>query len=448
MGLFGRSLVWSLGAAFLVTLVASLAPAFWVVETEFPVWVGRWLAASLAAAVLAASLFATLRAPSRDTVATEIDHRFGLRERISSAIAIRDDDRDSAFGESLLADAERHADRLAIPDQFPLRPAKAVWVPTVAAAILAAAWVWVEPAQLADTAAVTIDSDEVRQVKAATEELKKRIARQRRKAEQEGIEESQELFRRIEAELDDIARRSNLDRKRALIEMNELKKQLEKRRDELGSPDQIRRAMSNMKGFESGPGERLAKSLEKGDFGDAEKTLRDLAKRLRDGDLSGAEREQLREQVEAMQRQLEQAAAAHERKKQELQQQIEQARSEGRGDEAARLQSQLDQLSERDGQIGSMSSMAESLGKAAKSMGEGGEKEAADSLGPTRRSTRRDATRTVPTRRTRLRPRQPRPVKKSDAVRELQRRPVPTMPGSRWRTVGQTRTRRTADGGL
>ncbi len=380
LGLFGRSLIWSLGAALLVTLAASLAPAFWVIETQFEVWVGRWLGGSFAVAILAAILFATLRAPSRDTVATEIDRRFGLRERISSAVAIRDDDRDSAFGHSLLADAERHAERLAIPDRFPLRPVKAVWVPMVTAAILAAAWVWVEPAKFADTAAVTIDSDEVRQVKAAAEELKKRIARQRRKAEQEGIEESQELFRRIEAELDDIARRSNLDRKRALIEMNEMKKQLEKRRDELGSPDQIRRAMSNMKGFESGPGEQLAKSLEKGDFGDAEKTLRNLAKRLRDGDLSGAEREQLREQIEAMRKQLEQAAAEHEQKKQELQQQIEQARNEGRGDEAARLQSQLDQLSERDGQIGSMSSMAESLGKAAGSMGEGGGDEAADSL--------------------------------------------------------------------
>lgn len=380
LGLFGRSLVWSLGAALLVTLAASLAPAFWVIETDFQVWVGRWLGGALAAAFLAATLFAALRAPSRDTVAAEIDRRFGLRERISSAIAIRDQDRDSAFGDSLLADAEGHAERLAIPDRFPLRPAKAVWVPAVTAAILAAAWIFVEPARLANDAPVTIDSDEVRQVKAATEELKKRIARQRRKAEQEGLEESQELFRRIEAELDDIARRGNLDRKRALIEVNELKKQLEKRRNELGSPDQIRRALSNIKGFESGPAQRLAESLEKGDFGDAEKTLRDLAKRLRDGDLSGGEREQLREQIEALRQQLEQAAAAHEQKKQELEQQIEQARNEGRGGEAARLQSQLDRLSERDGQVGSMASMADSLAKAADSMGEGGGDKPADAL--------------------------------------------------------------------
>ena len=40
-----------------------------------------------------------------------------------------------------------------------------------------------------------------------------------------------------------------MDRKDAMIAMNDLKKQLEERREQLGSSEQMRKAMSQMKGL-------------------------------------------------------------------------------------------------------------------------------------------------------------------------------------------------------
>lgn len=380
LGLFGRALSWTLFAGLLVALLASFVPALWAIEADLEAWIGRWLGGSLLAALAIATLYAAIKAPSLDSVAAEVDRRFGLRERLSSAVAIRPEDRDSEFGQALLADAERRAGQLVISEAFPLRLAKVGWLPALLLPLLGIAWVWVEPVPLAGGSRTQIDAAEIRQVKAAAEELKKRISQQRRKAEAEGIEESRELFQRVEAELDDITRRKDLNRKQAMVAMNDLKKQLEQRREELGSPEQIRKAMSQMKDFESGPAEQVAKSMEKGEFGKAQEALQKLARQLRDGQLSDQERQQLQEQITKMQQQLEQSFESHEQKKQDLQQQIEQARSEGRSDDAAEMQRQHDQLCQQDGQMGSMGAMADALAKAAGSMQQGNSGEAADSL--------------------------------------------------------------------
>ena len=80
------------------------------------------------------------------------------------------------------------------------------------------------------------------------------------------------MYEKMEADLDKIAKRENMNRKDAMIAMNDLKKQLEERRDQLGSSEQMRRALSQMKGIcKRAPGEKVAKSIEQGNFGQAER---------------------------------------------------------------------------------------------------------------------------------------------------------------------------------
>ena len=381
LGRFGQALCVTLFAALVVATLAIALPALRVMELDFNTWAYSWIGGCSLAALIAAGVYAVVTSPSLESVATEVDIRFGLRERLSSSLTMPAEERDSAFGLALVADAEKRADQLAVSDRFSLRPSKLGWLPVSIIPILAIVMLLVEPISESNAAGdIKSDSLEAKQVQTVASQLKKRIQQQRRKAEAEDLKEAQELFEKMESELDKITKRQNMNKKDAMIAMNDLKKQLEERRERLGSPEQLRRAMSQMKGLESGPGEKVAKSIEQGNFGKAEEMVKQLASKMRDGKLSEKEKEQLKKQVQQMKKAMQQAVAQHERKKQELQEKIEQARREGRGDDAAKMQQQLNKLQQKDAQMQQMGQMAKAMGQAAQAMQQGNAQQAADAL--------------------------------------------------------------------
>lgn len=381
LGKLGRALCVTLFAAAVIAAVAIAVPAVWVVDVAFDTWVTGWIIASAVTAVLAAAAYALATAPTKQAVAAEVDRRFGLRERLSSSLSLDPRSRESGFGSALVADAEKRAGQLAVAERFSLRPSRWSWLPVSVVPVLAIVVLLAEPAQRSTASSRTAaEVAETEQVKTAASQLKKRIQQQRRKAEAEGLKEAQELFEKLEADLDKIAQRDKLDRKEAMIELNDLKKQLEERREQLGTPDQMRRAMAQMEGLESGPAEKTAKAIQRGEFDKAREMVKELADKLRDGKLSEDEKKQLKKQVEQIKKQLEQAAEQHEQKKKDLQRQIEQARREGRKEEAAEMQQKLNQLQAQDGQMQQMRQMAEALGGAAQAMQQGDGAQAADAL--------------------------------------------------------------------
>jgi hypothetical protein len=381
LGRFGRALCVTLFLGLIVATIAIAVPALRFLEIDYRTWVYAWLGGSTVAAFLAATGYALLTAPSIDAVATEVDRRFGLQERLSSSLTLEDLDRESDFGVALLADAEKRAAQLHIADRFRLRPSKLGWLPISLMPVLAVMLLLVEPAKQSDASGTAkVDSVEAQQVRTVAAQLKKRILQQKRKAEADGLKESQELFERMEAELNKITKREDLGRKDAMIAMNDLKKQLEERREQLGSSEQMRRALSQMKGLDSGPGEKIAKSIEKGNFGDAKEMAKQLASKMRDGKLTEQEKEQLKKQVEAMKSALEKAVEQHEKQKEELQRKIDEARRNGDGAEAARLQQKMNELSQKDSQMQQMKQMAESMSNASKAMEQGDASQAADAL--------------------------------------------------------------------
>ncbi len=381
LGRFGRALSVTLFVGLIVATVAISVPALRVMELDFQNWVTAWIGGASAAAVVVAAIYALVTAPSIELVAVEVDKRYGLRERLSSSLTLHDEERESAFGLALTADAEKRADQLAVSDRFGLRPTKVGLLPVSIVPLLAVVLLVVEPISESNASSLSqAEMQQAKQVQTAAAQLKKRIQQHRRKAESEGLKEAQELFEKMEAELDKITSREDLNRKDAMIAMNDLKKQLEERREELGSSEQLRRAMSQMDGLESGPGEKIAKSMEQGDFGKAEEMAKQLASQMRDGKLSDQQKEQLKKQVEQMKNALKKAAEEHEQKKKELQDQIEQARREGRGEDAAKMQQQLNQLQQKDSQMQQMGQMAEAMNQAAQAMEQGDASQAADAL--------------------------------------------------------------------
>ena len=381
LGRFGQALCVTLFAALIVATLAIALPALRVMDIDFDTWVYSWIGGCSLAALVAAGVYAAVTAPSAESVAAEVDKRFGLRERLSSSMTLAADEKNTAFGLALEADAEKRAGQLEVADRFQLKPTKLGWLPVSIIPVLAIVLMLVEPMSESNaSSAGKADAVEVKQVRTVASQLKKRIQQQRRKAESEGLKEAQELYEKMEADLDKIAKRENMNRKDAMIAMNDLKKQLEERRDQLGSSEQMRRALSQMKGIEAGPGEKVAKSIEQGNFGQAKEAVKQLASKMRDGKLSEKEKEQLKKQVEQMKQALQKAVQEHEQKKQDLQQKIEKARKEGRGNDAAKMQQQLNQMQQKDSQMQQMKQMAEAMSQAAKAMQQGDGSQAADAL--------------------------------------------------------------------
>ncbi len=381
LGRFGCALCVTLFAALIAATVAVAAPAIWVMEVDFNSWSQSWIVGSVVAALLAALAYALATAPSEVEVAQEVDRRFGLRERLSSSLTLDDRERDSDFGLALTADAEKRAAQLEIADRFTLKPSRLGWLPISLVPVLAIVLLLVEPARESNASSTSkADIEEINQVKKVAEQLKRRIQQQKRTADSKGLKEAKELFEKMEADLDKLASRKEMDRKEAMIAMNDLKKQLEERRGQLGSADQMRKMMSQLKGLEAGPADKVSKSIAKGNFGQARDMVKQLANQMRDGKLSEQQKEQLKKQIEQLKEQMKKAAERHEQQKRDLQRQIEQARREGRGQDAAKLQQQLNQLMQKDSQMQQMQQMAEGLSQAAQAMQQGDGSKAADAL--------------------------------------------------------------------
>jgi hypothetical protein len=218
------------------------------------------------------------------------------------------------------------------------------------------------------------------QLKKSTDVLKKKITEQRKKAETAGLKEAVEMFTKLEADIDKMAKRDAVDPKEAMIAINDLKKQLDDRRKQLGSPDSMKQALAKMSENEKGPAESIVKAMKEGDFGDAKEQAKALAEKIRNNKLTPAEKEALKKQVEALRDRMQQAAEKHEQEKQQLQQKIDEAKQEGRGEEAAKLQQQMNEMQAKDGQMKNMQQMAEAMNAASKAMAEGDSEQAADAL--------------------------------------------------------------------
>ncbi len=220
---------------------------------------------------------------------------------------------------------------------------------------------------------------QVEQVKKATEALKKKIREQRDKAEAKGLEDATEMFAKLEANIEKIEKQK-VDQKEAMIAINDLKKQLEERKNELGSTESMQKALSQLNDSQKGPADSMVKAIKEGELAEAKEKAKELIDKLKSGDLSDKEKEELKQQLQQMQQQMQKATEEHEAKKQQLQQQIEQAQKSGDKQQAEKLQKELDQAQAQDGQMQKMQQMAESMQKAAEAMEKGDAEGASEAI--------------------------------------------------------------------
>ena len=130
---FLTALVWCWGVALAVVAVVLAVEKV----VGRPVPGAEWWPFAIAGGVglVAAALIALLGGPSRVDAAVAIDRVFHLNERLSTALTLPAELRETSAGRALVADAIRHVSALDIGAEFgPTFPRRA-WVPLIPAAL-------------------------------------------------------------------------------------------------------------------------------------------------------------------------------------------------------------------------------------------------------------------------------------------------------------------------
>ncbi len=344
-----------------LTVAAGLVVAAWY--RSWPVAPWQWMTAAAGLALIGAAIWTWRHAAQPLEAAIELDRRFGLRERVSSALSLSVADLDSEAGRALAADAQRRVSDLDVSQKFPVRISR--WsllpaLPVIAAVLL----VYLLPPLIPAEAG---NSQDQRQAQAAVKETIERLNQQldqrRQQAKEQGLNDLDKLLQQLQDGARDTLQKQAADPSQAVVKLNDLSKEFEKRREELSSADKLREQLSQLKGANEGPADKLVRSLKNGDLNQAAQELQKLQEQLAGGNLDDKQLQQLAAQLQEMKDKLAQAAKEHEQKKQALQEQIDKAHQAGNQQLAQQLQQQLDQLQQQNGNMQQLQDMANKLGQ-------------------------------------------------------------------------------------
>lgn len=375
--IFLQSLSLAALVCFSIALIGMLVPKIWYLQIENQLWIQGWLIGATVLSVVIALIRTWLNVPSTNDSATEVDLRLKLKERLSSALQLPAEYQLSPIGAALLNDAEKIAERIDVRDAFPISIAprhRWGWLPVV----LTCATILIPNAIATTTSAKSADKGMSEETKDATKKLLKLTEEKLKEAEskEELDEEEIDFLKRVEQKLEDLQKNDKIDEKKVLSDLNTLKDEMEKRREQLGNPEALKKNLAGLKELTDGPAEKVADAIKDGDLDKASEELEKLAENLENGNLSPEQSKQLEKQMEQMNQAIEEAIAEHEQAKNELQKQIEQAEQAGNVQKAAELRKELESKKADDASMKQMSDLAKDMQKAKDALKNGDTKEA------------------------------------------------------------------------
>ncbi len=343
-----QSVTWATFAALLMASIAIAIPKIWPLGlANGRAWSIAWIVGALVFGVSTGALWAVLRRRSELDAAIEIDLRYGLKERVSSVVALSSAELQTEAGRALLEDAQRRVSRIDVREHFRPRVSWYPLLPIVTAIIVfLVAFLVQDAVRDSAVAAGAAGADSDQQVRKSVAELRKRLAQQKKKTETAGLKEADTLITRMERAVDELSRK-DIDRKQALIKLNNLSKELEERRKEVESTAKTRDMLKQLQTAQRGPAERIAEALKKGDMDLAMQELKKLSDRLQSDELTAEQKAELAKQLEQLGKELEKMLGARQeltQKQRELQERMEQLKKEGKLADAGQLQHQLDQV--------------------------------------------------------------------------------------------------------
>jgi len=375
---------WALLACFSLCFLALLVPKIWPIDWNPAIqrdrWVWGWWIGSSLVALIAASWVSWLRRPSNLQAAVEIDRRYRLRERCSSALAIDQDQRQSPVGQALIDDAQKQVDRIDLRDQFPVRPAPQwAWVALPLAACIALFWIPdAEPS--ASQAMASATAKQSTNIKNATEPILKAVQKKRQEAEEQGDLAAIDEYKRIEEQIKSLQNKPELEAKQAIADLNEIKKELQSKKEALGDSDQMKKALETLKDLDKGPAENMAKALQKGDFEEAKTEMEKIVDALKSGKMEPGQADQLQKQLEQMKDALQEAKEKREDLIQEAKNELKNAEKEGDVQKTASLRKKLEKLQEGDKMNQAAEKLQEQLDQAQKALKSGDNQAATEAM--------------------------------------------------------------------
>ena len=372
-GLFFGTLAWTLFVGLFVAAMAWAVPKIWSLEpmiaaAQLPTWYVGWFSGGSLLGFIVALVRMFYRGQSPVSAAMEVDSRFGLKERLSSALVLSSTDAESAAGRALLSDASERAARIDVRDQFPFHLSNRAWLPAIPAALLVALWFVPDapPKLVVETNPVV---NERKLIESKVEEAKKAIEEKVKQLEEKGLIDAVADLKTLAKSLDDL-KSDNADLKKdALVKLNNLRDVLEKQRAEIGDAAAMKQNLERLKDAAQGPAQKLAEAMADGDFEMAKKIVKDLAAKLKAGKLTELEKKNLAKDLQNLAEQAQKMIADHEQAKQDLQEQIKQAQAQGDLQKAADLQEKLEKKQAIDKQIEKMKQAAENMKKCADCIG-------------------------------------------------------------------------------
>ncbi len=372
---FVSALVWTLAITLLLVAVALGVSKAINHPLPGPDWAPFAVAGGLGA--LIAALVAVFTGPSRLDAAVAIDHAFHLNERVSTALTLPGELRESSAGHALLADAQKKLADLDVTAAFGPRLPRRAWVALIPAGLAVAMLFvpnWIERTVQAKTESKVDAKVFTKQ----SEALSKKISSQRQAIDKDKFPEAEKILAQIEKKAEDMAKAPSAQKDKLLVEMNKLTDALKERKKQLGSPDQVNRQLQQLKDMgQNGPADQFAKELAKGDFKKAADQLKELQQKLEKGQMTQAEKKALQEQLAEMTKKLQQAANMEERKKQ-----LDQALKNG-GLSKEQYEREMEKLKQQSKSLKQLEQLAGKLGQAQEALKKGDTKQAAESLGMT-----------------------------------------------------------------
>ncbi len=320
---------------------------FWVLATvasrltllPLPIWpVGAILAG---VALLAAGVWTLLARPTRLHAAVTLDEAAGLKERLSTALVLRESN--DEFSRAARRDAERVAASLHVPAHIRLAPPP-VWPWSLASTTAAVLLAWLLPTMSIWPQARADDpGPELRALAEAEHRaIKADLDEQLRGVQElaEGNEKLKDLAAQLEAlRMPDAPPRTPEDvRRDALRRIDDVRNRLdEQARDEDARKlEQVKRLLEEL-GRREDPGQSspLSEALAKGDFQGAQKALEQLKAQIQEA-ARQAESPEARQKLEAMRRQLDELAKQLQQMQNDLRMQKELEHKAGLTEEQAR----------------------------------------------------------------------------------------------------------------
>ncbi len=370
---FLTTLVWS--CAIGLVIVAGVIGAEKLLGRNLPApdWVAFAIAGAMA--MLVAAGFAVFSGPSRLDAAVAIDRVFHLNERLSSALTLPEDLRETPAGLALIADTVRKLTDLDIAAEFGLRLPRRAWLVLIPAA--ACLLVLFAPPMARNIAqARTSESVNTKALAQQAQALSKKIASQRQAIDKEKFPEADKLLAQIQKKSDELGKAPPAAKDKLMVELNSLTDALKERQKQLGTPEQINRQLKQLKDMgQQGPADEFAKDLARGDFQKAAQELKKLQEKMQSGKLSEAEKKALKEQLGEMAKKLNALANMEQRKKQ-----LEEARKNG-GLSQQQYEREMEKLQEQAKGLKQLQQLANKMSQAQEAMQKGDMKKAAEAMG-------------------------------------------------------------------